>query len=42
VAASRIETVSYGKERPIDGRSTEEAWSLNRNAQSQITSGAVS
>jgi peptidoglycan-associated lipoprotein len=42
VPAGRIETVSYGKERPIDGRGTEEAWSLNRNAQTQITSGAVS
>ncbi len=36
---ARIETVSYGKERPIDPRSTDEAWSLNRNSQSQITSG---
>jgi peptidoglycan-associated lipoprotein len=42
VAASRVETVSYGKERPIDGRSNDAAWSLNRNAQTQITSGAVS
>lgn len=32
VDASRIRTVSYGKERPIDPRSTEEAWSMNRNA----------
>lgn len=32
VDRSRITTVSYGKERPIDPRSTEEAWSLNRNA----------
>ncbi len=36
VDASRITTVSYGKERPIDPRSTEEAWSLNRNATSTI------
>jgi peptidoglycan-associated lipoprotein len=42
VAAGRIETVSYGKERPIDPRSTEEAWSLNRNSHTTITSGAVS
>ena len=31
VDAARLTTVSYGKERPIDPRSTEEAWSLNRN-----------
>lgn len=42
VAASRLETVSYGKERPIDPSSTEQAWSVNRNAHSQIVSGAVS
>ncbi len=41
VQPSRIETVSYGKERPIDARSTEEAWSLNRNSHTQIVSGAV-
>jgi len=41
VPASRIETISYGKERPIDARSTEDAWSKNRNAHSEITSGAV-
>lgn len=42
VPAGRIETVSYGKERPLDGRPTEEAHALNRNAQTQIVSGAVS
>jgi peptidoglycan-associated lipoprotein len=36
VDGSRVSTVSYGKERPIDPRSTEEAWSLNRNATSTI------
>ena len=36
VDSSRISTVSYGKERPIDPRSTEEAWSLNRNATTMI------
>ena len=36
VDSSRISTVSYGKERPIDPRSTEEAWSLNRNATTTI------
>lgn len=42
VAANRIQTVSYGKERPLDPRSTEEAWSVNRNAHTQIVSGATS
>lgn len=42
VSAGRIETVSYGKESPLDGRSNEEAWSVNRNAHSQIVSGQVS
>lgn len=41
VSADRIETISFGKERPLDGRSNEEAWSINRNAQTQIVSGAV-
>jgi peptidoglycan-associated lipoprotein len=41
VAANRVETVSYGKERPLDARSNEEAWSVNRNAHTQIVSGAV-
>lgn len=36
VDASRITTVSYGKERPIDPRSTEQAWSMNRNATTTI------
>lgn len=36
VDAARITTVSYGKERPIDPRSTEAAWSLNRNATTTI------
>jgi len=42
VAANRIQTVSYGKERPLDPRSNEEAWSVNRNSHTQIVSGAVS
>ena len=29
---SRIETISYGKSRPIDAASTSEAWAQNRNA----------
>jgi peptidoglycan-associated lipoprotein len=42
VATTRVETVSYGKERPLDPRAQEEAWSVNRNAYTQIVSGAVS
>ena len=42
VNASRVETVSYGKERPLDARANEEAWSVNRNAHTNIVSGAVS
>jgi peptidoglycan-associated lipoprotein len=40
VASSRIETVSYGKERPIDPGDNEDAWSHNRNAHTAITEGA--
>ncbi|MES1199302.1 MAG: peptidoglycan-associated lipoprotein Pal [Pseudomonadota bacterium] len=42
VATNRMESVSYGKERPLDPRSNEEAWSVNRNAHTAIVSGAVS
>ncbi len=42
VSPSRISTISYGKERPIDGRSNERAWSINRNAHTGIVSGANS
>jgi peptidoglycan-associated lipoprotein len=32
IASSRMETISYGKSRPIDPQSTPEAWAKNRNA----------
>jgi peptidoglycan-associated lipoprotein len=32
VSSARIQTVSYGKERPIEAGATETAWSRNRNA----------
>lgn len=38
VAANRIQTVSYGKERPIALGSNEASWAQNRNAHTQITS----
>lgn len=40
VSGSRIETLSYGKERPIDPGTTEDAWAKNRNARTAITDGA--
>ena len=40
VAAARIATISYGKERPIDPGSDEQAWARNRNARTAITDGA--
>ncbi|MBL4852721.1 MAG: peptidoglycan-associated lipoprotein Pal [Robiginitomaculum sp.] len=39
VAPGRITTVSYGKERPIDGGSNEQAWAMNRNAHSAVLVG---
>jgi peptidoglycan-associated lipoprotein len=40
VAAARIETISFGKERPIDGGTSEESWAKNRNGHTAITDGA--
>lgn len=40
VVPERISTISYGKENPIDTGATEEAWAVNRNAHTTITSGA--
>lgn len=40
VAAGRIETVSYGKERPMDPGTGEDAWAHNRNGHTTLTSGA--
>jgi peptidoglycan-associated lipoprotein len=33
ISATRLTTISYGEERPIDPRSNEEAWARNRRAQ---------
>lgn len=41
VDPARITTISYGKERPLDPRSNEQAWSLNRNAHTQIVTDDV-
>jgi len=40
VNPGRITTISYGKERPIDPGTGEEAWAHNRNAHTAITGGA--
>jgi len=40
VAPNRISTVSFGKERPIDPGTSEEAYQRNRNAATALTSGA--
>lgn len=42
VDPSRIDTISYGKERPIAAGSDEQAWAVNRNGFTQIISGATS
>ena len=40
VPAGRIDTISFGKERPIAEGSNEGAWAQNRNAHTAIVSGA--
>jgi peptidoglycan-associated lipoprotein len=42
VSSSRIDTVSYGKERPVAAGTNEESWALNRNGWTQIVSGVTS
>lgn len=42
VSAARIDTISYGKDRPICAESTEECWAKNRRGVTAITSGANS
>lgn len=41
VDPARIQTVSYGKERPIALESNERAWAQNRNGFTQLISGVV-
>jgi peptidoglycan-associated lipoprotein len=41
VSANRIETISYGKERPIEEGTSEEAYQRNRNGHTAITAGAA-
>ena len=42
VAAGRLETISYGKERPICTESNEDCWAQNRRGVSVISGGANS
>ena len=36
ISGSRLSTISYGEERPLDPRNNEEAWAKNRNDQFQL------
>lgn len=40
ISSSRISTISFGKESPIDTGNGEESWQKNRNARTAIVSGA--
>ncbi|MDE2133399.1 MAG: peptidoglycan-associated lipoprotein Pal [Alphaproteobacteria bacterium] len=42
VSAARVETISYGKERPMCTESTESCWAQNRRGVTTITAGANS
>ena len=37
VNGARFKTISYGKERPVDTRSSAEGWAINRNARTNFT-----
>lgn len=41
IPAGRIDTISFGKERPIAAGSTEDAFARNRNGHTAIVSGAM-
>lgn len=40
VSAARIDTISFGKERPIAQGSSEDSWARNRNGHTAIVAGA--
>ena len=42
IDSSRLETVGYGEEQPLDPTSTEPAWAMNRRAEFSMTDGALS
>jgi len=41
VAPSRLRSISYGKERPIDGRADNSGWSRNRNGYTNLRLGGI-
>ena len=41
ISSARVDTISYGKERPICTESNESCWSQNRRGVTTITSGAT-
>jgi peptidoglycan-associated lipoprotein len=42
VEESRLETVGFGEEQPLESASTEAAWAINRRAGFQVSGGALS
>ncbi len=42
ISPNRLRTISYGKERPIDGRPSETGWARNRNGYTNLRLGGVS
>lgn len=41
IAPNRLTTVSYGKERPLDPRSSADGWARNRNSHTNLISGTI-
>jgi peptidoglycan-associated lipoprotein len=41
VSSARLDTISYGKERPVCAESTDECWAQNRRGVTVITSGGA-
>jgi len=42
VDSTRLETVGYGEEQPLDSGATEPAWAVNRRAEFSVIGGALS
>jgi len=42
IAPNRLRTISYGKERPVDGRPSEAGWARNRNGYTNLNLQGVS
>ena len=41
IASDRLHTISFGKERPLDPRSDEQAWALNRRCEFKVVKPAT-